>query len=76
VIKTWQWRGCWLIDGQGRTRAQISQNGSDRFTWHTYDEDGIGGENSESPSLDDARRHCIAAVVIQGWAPGGWRIAS
>jgi hypothetical protein len=82
TIKAWQWIGRpseaskeWeLIDGQGRTRAQIWQNDKSRFTWHTYDDCGVGGENSESSSSDDARRHCIASIVIQGWAPCGWRV--
>ena len=33
-----------------------------------------GGENSEATSLDDAKRHCVAAIVRQGWAPGGWEV--
>lgn len=66
-----------LLDGQGRHRASVWKNSDDRATWHTYDTDGTGGENSECHgdlALDDAKRHAVASMVRQGWAPGGWRI--
>jgi len=88
VIKPWRWidrsgspapsvrGGRWeLVDGRGRERATIWQNDESRFTWHTWDDCGTGGENSEAPSLDDAKRHCVAAIVRQGWAPGGWEVS-
>lgn len=85
MINAWRWidrsyahhagRREWqLADGRGRERATIWQNAEDRFTWHTWDEQGTGGENCEASSLDDAKRHCIAAIVRQGWAPGGWKV--
>jgi hypothetical protein len=86
VIKPWRWhkslaevttRGLpiWhLRDGRSRDRATIWQNADDRFTWHTWDENGTGGENDEAAALDDAKRHCVAAIVRQGWAPGGWQV--
>jgi len=87
MIKPWHWidrslppgpatpKGTWtLVDGSGRECASIWQNDVDRFTWHTWDICGVGGENSEASSLDDAKRHCVAAIVRQGWAPGGWRV--
>jgi len=64
-----------LVDGRGRDRATIWQNAEARFTWHTWDDRGTGGENSEAASLDDAKRHCVAAIVRQGWAPGGWEVS-
>lgn len=67
--------GTWdLVDGCGRDRATIWQNAGDRFTWHTWDTDGVGGENDEATTLADAKRHCVAAIVFQGWAPGGWEV--
>jgi hypothetical protein len=87
MIKPWRWirslseatfRGgeIWrLRDGRGRERATVWQNGEHLFTWHTYDEQGTGGENSEASLLDDAKRHCVAAIVRQGWAPGGWEVS-
>jgi hypothetical protein len=86
VIKAWRWSkslaetttrggGIWrLRDGRGRERATVWQNAEDRYTWHTWDDRGTGGENSEATSVDDAKRHCVAAIVRQGWAPGGWRV--
>ena len=88
MIKPWRWidrsgspapsvhGGRWeLMDGRGRERATIWQNAESRFTWHTWDDRGTGGENSEASSLDDAKRHCVAAIVRQGWAPGGWEVS-
>ena len=86
MIKAWRWSksasevttrggGIWYLrDGHGRDRATIWQNGENRFTWHTWDDRGTGGENSETTSLDDAKRQCVAAIVRQGWAPGGWEV--
>jgi len=86
MIKAWRWsKSLWetttnggaiwrLRDGCGRERATIWQNSEDRYTWHTWDDNGTGGENAEAASLDDAMRHCVAAIVCQGWAPGGWRV--
>jgi hypothetical protein len=72
---TWRGLGIWhLRDGRGRDRATIWENAKDRFTWHTWDDQGTGGENDEASSLDDAKRHCVAAIVRQGWAPGGWTV--
>jgi hypothetical protein len=56
----------------GRNRATIWQNSDVRFTWHTWNDRGTGGENSEAASLDDTKRHCVAAIVRQGtWRMGG-----
>ena len=87
MIKPWRWidrtpspriklyEGKWeLVDGRGCDRATIWQNDENRYTWHTWDDRGTGGENSEATSLDDAKRHCVAAIVRQGWAPGGWEV--
>jgi hypothetical protein len=86
LVKPWCWtkslaertsRGgeIWrLRDGRGHERATIWQNAEDRYTWHTWDDHGTGGENAEATSLDDAKRHCVAAIVRQGWAPGGWKV--
>ncbi len=85
-MKPWQWiEKSWertsrggrvfaLRDGRGRERASIWQNADDRYTWHTWNDRGTGGENAEASSLDDAKRQCVAAIVRQGWAPGGWEV--
>lgn len=85
-MKAWQWKQTSdrlrarvletheLFDGQGRHRASVWMNSGKEFTWHTYDAHGIGGENASSTSLNDAKRDCLAAIVVQGWAPGGWTV--
>lgn len=76
----WRWTGSangdkyMLIDGRGRERATVWRNDDTRFTWHTWDDRGTGGENSECSSLRDAKDQCVAALVRQGWAPGGWKV--
>jgi hypothetical protein len=37
--------------------------------WHTWDFDGIGGWNSESPNLEAAKHDAESAVIGQGYAP-------
>jgi len=67
-------RGRVLLDGRGRVRAQIWQNTETRFTWHTYDQDGVGGHHAaECPTLQDAMAQVVAAIVRQGSPHGGWR---
>jgi len=63
-----------LLDGQRRERATIWQNSATRFTWHTWNDRGTGGENSESTTSDGAKDSAVAALVRQGWAPGGWKV--
>ena len=90
MIKPWQWttsdaerttRGgrIWrLRDGRGNERAAIWEYGGGLdgdFVWHTYDANGIGGENASARTLDDAKLFCVACIVRQGWAPGGWDVA-
>ncbi len=54
-----------LRDGRGRVRATVWSNG----TWHSWDEDGVGGENDCCTTLIDAMDQAVAAVVRQGWSP-------
>ena len=89
MIKPWRWlmriddvarwrRLYELFDGTGRERATIWERagGLDGyFVWHTWDpSSGVGGENSSAPTLRQAKDECIAAIVRQGWAPGGWEV--
>lgn len=64
-----------LLDPRGRNRATVWPNG----VWHTWDTDGIGGENGAAVREDgevrrpdmwiraDAMDQAVAAVVRQGW---------
>lgn len=52
----------------GKTAAHVWESvDGERFTWHTYDENGIGGENAVESRLDVAMRECDAALFRQGW---------
>ncbi len=84
MIKPWQWVENlvyqpvqWeLRDGRGRNRATIwtPRYSGGEFVWHTWNENGTGGENAAAPSLVQAKDECVAAIVRQGWAPGGWEV--
>ncbi len=63
-----------LRDGRGRERATVWSKRDGSFIWHTWDDMGTGGENSECTSLRDAKDQAMAAIVRQGWAPGGWKV--
>lgn len=89
MIKPWRWieslserttrggRVWYLSDGRSRRRATIWEHagGIDGdFVWHTWDEHGTGGENASALTLRQAKDECVAAIVRQGWAPGGWEV--
>lgn len=73
--KSWRWvrspadlfgKHEWILrDGRGRCRVNVYANG----TWHTWDEEGTGGENSVCATVQDAMDQALAAVVRQGWTP-------
>lgn len=80
--KPWKWErlsdavtmdsvGRILRDGLERNRANVWSNG----TWHTWNEDGVGGENGSCEGryrIIDAMDQVMAAVVRQGWTP--WKV--
>ena len=85
MIGEWHWRhrpgtsglsrDTWhLVDGRGRDRCTIWATRDGEFTLHTWDERGTGGENFTVATIGDAKRHAVASIVLQGWAPGGWRV--
>jgi hypothetical protein len=76
MTKPWKWQprgpGTWaLVDPRGRKRADVWANG----VWHTWDTDGVGGENGSCDGRDkirDAMDQVMAAVVRQGWV--AWKV--
>lgn len=74
-MRTYRWG---LFDGRNRERASIwpspTLEREVQFTWHTFDDDGVGGENDVAYTLIIAQDACVAAIVRQGWAPGGWKV--
>lgn len=71
ALPGWLWEPTWirryaattivLRTPTGREAAYLWTNG----TWHTWDVDGIGGENSQEGDVAAARDEAIAAVVRQ-----------
>lgn len=79
MTKPWKWvptedshgKGWILRDGRGRNRANVWGNG----VWHTWDTDGVGGENGGCEgrhAVQDAMDQTMAAVARQGWTP--WKV--
>lgn len=54
-----------LYDEMGRARATVWANG----TWHTWNEDGVGGENGTTGDAWYAQHEAVKALVRQGWLP-------
>jgi len=52
-----------LVRSQGPCAATVYTNG----TWHTWDLLGIGGENAEEPTVDQAMTATLAAVLRQSF---------
>jgi hypothetical protein len=67
----WEWRkqqeGHWdLIAPSGKMAATVWPNG----TWHTWDEDGTGGQNSVERGehrMGEAKRQAWASLWEQQW---------
>lgn len=47
----------------GHDGASVWMNG----VWHTWDRNGVGGENAEAPTTAQAKNEALAAVLRQGW---------
>lgn len=63
---TWVLEGkTWCLRVQGRnTSAAIVY---DNAVWHTFDCDGVGGENSVELSVPIAKREAAASAIAQGF---------
>lgn len=55
-----------------RHLATVWHNG----TWHTWDRQGIGGENSQEKTIEEAQTQAELALVRQGWMPRTWKAKS
>ena len=56
---------CWELVVKGRKcpAATVWNNG----TWHTWDRDGVGGENSKEESVHKAKIESSASAIMQGF---------
>lgn len=61
-----------LRDNENKIRAQIWCDNDGKATWHTFDENGTGGENDISASVDRAKLAVYAAMLRQGWMQIVW----
>lgn len=58
-----QWR---LIVNRGRTKQVAAVVWFDG-TWHTFDESGTGGENSQGKTVERAKIEAAASAIEQGF---------
>lgn len=61
-----EWR---LIVGRlmGRRKQRCVASVWDNGTWHTWDQRGIGGENSVEDSVERAKIEAAASAISQGF---------
>lgn len=57
--------GCMAAVWPNEARPELGLR--EHFTWHTFDEDGIGGDNAVNDTLDVALAEAWKALVRQGW---------
>jgi hypothetical protein len=58
-------KNCWELITKGRKfpAATVYNNG----VWHTWDESGVGGENSTEESVQIAKIESSASAIMQGF---------
>lgn len=54
---------CWDLRYRGRAVATVWGNG----TWHTWDADGVGGENSQELTVAQAKLEAAGSAIEQGF---------
>jgi len=62
----WVWsddRHEWNLKHDGRTVATVWDNGY----WHTWDHQGIGGENSVEETVKQAKIEAASSAIEQGF---------
>lgn len=63
-IHTGDLEGGWELTVRGRrVVATVWDNG----VWHTWDRDGIGGENSKEETVERAKIEAAASAINQGF---------
>lgn len=60
IETTREWR---LMSPSGAVAATVWDNG----TWHSWDRNGVGGENDVEENVAEAKRQAFAAVAIAGY---------
>jgi hypothetical protein len=52
-----------LLRTDGTPAATVWENG----TWHTWDQDGTGGENSSQDTVSNAKMEALLSAINQGF---------
>lgn len=56
-----------LFIGKRKKSSATIRKTNDRYIWHTWDKNNIGGENSICDDLDIAKRIALGSVIMQGF---------
>lgn len=54
-----------LLRADGTSAATVWENG----VWHTWDFNGVGGENSSQDTVSNAQREALLSAINQGFLP-------
>lgn len=71
--RVWQWDLVVRVNGTSRTAATVWRNNGSQATWHTWDHDGVGGENDveheDTPekAIRRAKIEAAASAIEQGF---------
>lgn len=61
-----------LLRTDGTSAATVWENG----TWHTWDADGVGGENSSQDTVSNAKMEALLSAINQGFLLANTEIAN
>lgn len=61
-----------LVHGKlfGRRKQRLVATVYENGTWHTWDERGVGGENSREKTVEEAKVQALCSAVMQGFVQG------
>ena len=61
-----------LSRADGTSAATVWENGS----WHTWDQDGVGGENSREDTVSESKIEAMLSAINQGFIEANRELAN
>lgn len=66
-VSHWSWQHNWTLHSKAGREIATIWPGREGYSWHTWDANGVGGENSRTTDLDTAAAEVLEAVKRQGF---------
>lgn len=66
-VSHWSWQHNWTLHSKAGREIATIWPGHEGYSWHTWDANGVGGENSRTSDLDTAAAEVLEAVKRQGF---------